>query len=169
MDAPMSFLPCILNVCWYWTRFVCLAPPRRGALPSASRDVRPCLRRKELHRNRGPGRTAVHPYMGIPAHVENASCRTYLTRCHNYGATMAGTTEKGVDILIATDLIRMAWEDRYDLAVPVTGDLVPCVKYLGGTQKGVVQARFAPSGAAIANAATAPFDLTLQKHEILRT
>ena len=75
-----------------------------------------------------------------------------------------------MDILIATDLIRMAWEDRYDLAVLVTGDsdLVPCVKYLGGTQKRVVQARFAPSGAAIANAATASFDHTPLKPEILR-
>ena len=56
-------------------RFVCLAPPRRDALPSASRDVRPCLRRRELWPEPGPGRTAVRPYMGIPTHVENTKKR----------------------------------------------------------------------------------------------
>ena len=99
------------------------------------------------------------------------SCRTYLTRCHNCGASMAGTTEKGVDILIATDLIRMAWDDSYDIAVLVSSDsdLVPCVQYLTGIKKSVVQARFAPSGAAIASVSTASIDLTPVKSEILRS
>ncbi len=30
--------------------------------------------------------------------------------------------EKGVDIMIATDMLRMAWSDTYDVAVLVTGD-----------------------------------------------
>lgn len=99
------------------------------------------------------------------------SCRTYLIRCPNCGASMAGTTEKGVDILIATDLVRMAWENSYDVAVLVSSDsdLVPCVQYLSSTSKMLIQARFAPSGAAIANAATASLDLTPIKSEILRT
>ena len=84
---------------------------------------------------------------------------------------MAGTTEKGVDILIATDLIRMAWDDSYDIAVLVSSDsdLVPCVQYLTGIKKSVVQARFAPSGAAIASVSTASIDLTPVKSEILRS
>ena len=83
---------------------------------------------------------------------------------------MAGTTEKGVDILLATDLIRMAWEDTYDIAILVTSDsdLVPCVEYLSQMSKRVIQARFAPRGAAIANACEASFDLTRSKQEILR-
>jgi uncharacterized LabA/DUF88 family protein len=30
--------------------------------------------------------------------------------------------EKGVDIMVATDLLRLAWEDRYDVAILVSGD-----------------------------------------------
>ena len=32
------------------------------------------------------------------------------------------SVEKGVDIMIATDMLRMAWSDTYDVAVLVTGD-----------------------------------------------
>ena len=32
------------------------------------------------------------------------------------------SVEKGVDIMIATDMLRMAWRDTYDVAVLVTGD-----------------------------------------------
>ena len=32
------------------------------------------------------------------------------------------TVEKGVDIMLATDLLRFAWEDLYDVAVVVSGD-----------------------------------------------
>ena len=40
------------------------------------------------------------------------------------GSKMRGdvAVEKGVDIMIATDLLRLAWEDIYDVAVLVTGD-----------------------------------------------
>ena len=34
----------------------------------------------------------------------------------------ATTIQKGVDIMIAIDLLRFAWEDRYDVAVLVSGD-----------------------------------------------
>ena len=30
--------------------------------------------------------------------------------------------EKGVDIMLATDLLRFAWDDRYDVAILVSGD-----------------------------------------------
>ena len=32
------------------------------------------------------------------------------------------TVEKGVDIMLATDLLRMAWNDHYDVAILVSGD-----------------------------------------------
>ncbi len=99
------------------------------------------------------------------------SCKYLLERCPGCGGSMAGTTEKGVDILLATDLICMAWEDAYDIAVLVTSDsdLVPCVEYLGQKPKRVIQARFAPNGAAIAGVCEASFDLTYSKQELLRT
>lgn len=98
------------------------------------------------------------------------SCKSVLARCPECGGSMAGTTEKGVDILLAIDLIRVAWEDSYDIAVLVTSDsdLVPCVEYLTQTPKRVIQARFAPNGAAIARVCEASIDLTHSKQEILR-
>ena len=44
--------------------------------------------------------------------------------------------EKGIDIMVATDLLRFAWEDMYDVAVLVSGDgdfayAVQAVKDLG--------------------------------------
>ncbi len=54
------------------------------------------------------------------------------------GAKMRGDTpvEKGVDIMVATDLLRLAWEDRYDVGILVSGDgdfayAVQAVKDLG--------------------------------------
>ena len=56
----------------------------------------------------------------------------FLTALHNTpylevrlgGSKMRGATtvQKGVDIMIATDLLRFAWDDRYDVAVLVSGD-----------------------------------------------
>ena len=67
----------ILNVCWYWTRFVCLALPRRGAQTCA----RVCAG-ENCAGTGGQGArpstcSEVRPYMGIPTHVENTSV-TYL-------------------------------------------------------------------------------------------
>ena len=56
----------------------------------------------------------------------------FLTALHNTpylevrlgGSKLRGaaTVQKGVDIMIATDLLRFAWDDRYDVAVLVSGD-----------------------------------------------
>ncbi len=56
----------------------------------------------------------------------------FLTALHNTpylevrlgGSKMRGATtvQKGVDIMIATDLLRFAWDDLYDVAVLVSGD-----------------------------------------------
>ncbi len=56
----------------------------------------------------------------------------FLIALHNtsYIETRLGTSkmrgqvavEKGVDIMVATDLLRFAWEDLYDVAVLVSGD-----------------------------------------------
>ena len=46
------------------------------------------------------------------------------------------SVEKGVDIMVATDLLKLAWEDSYDVAILVSGDgdfayAVKTVKDLG--------------------------------------
>ena len=45
---------------------------------------------------------------------------------------MRGTEEKGVDTRIATDMIKLAWVDNYDVAVLISADrdFVPVVEFL---------------------------------------
>lgn len=99
------------------------------------------------------------------------SCHNEVSRCPTCGASMAGTEEKGVDILLATDMLDLARTDAYAIAVLVTkdSDLTPCVGRLQSIPKQVVQARFAPQGAALAQACNYSLDITPMKEEILRT
>lgn len=86
------------------------------------------------------------------------------------GARMVGTVEKGVDTFIATDMIRLAWENAYEVAVLASSDrdLVPAVKFLDLKAKKVVQAGFPPQGVHLATAAWASFDVFPARHEIIR-
>lgn len=55
--------------------------------------------------------------------------------------------EKGVDVALATDLIGMAWEDAYDVAIIVSGDAdyVGAVNKVMGKGRNVEVASFAKS------------------------
>ena len=74
---------------------------------------------------------------------------------------MEGSTEKGLDVLLATDMVRMGLQDEFNLAVLATNDsdFVPAVKTLQHGLKRVVHARFAPNGAALASASDSWFNL----------
>ncbi len=70
---------------------------------------------------------------------------------------MLGKKEKGVDVLIATDMVRFAWEETYDTAILVTADsdLVPVVTFLRQKGKRVIHGIFPPRGAELATASWA--------------
>ena len=53
--------------------------------------------------------------------VCQACHRPIRTSCH-CGIPLSLTEEKGVDVVIATDMIKLAWEDAYDWAVLVSTD-----------------------------------------------
>ena len=99
------------------------------------------------------------------------SCLTEIANCPNCNSGMAGTQEKGVDTFIATDMIRLAWENAYDIAVLATSDadLVPCVQYLSQRAKKVIQAGFPPLGVQISEASWASFDVRRFNEEIRRS
>lgn len=80
------------------------------------------------------------------------------------------TVEKGVDTLIATDLIRLAWEEAYDIAVLASSDadLVPAVEFLNQKGRKVIQAGFPPVGVELATACWASFDVYDGRREIER-
>lgn len=99
-------------------------------------------------------------------------CHKVIDSCPHAGCgkRIVATTEKGVDTLIATDLIRLAWEDAYDLAVLATSDsdLVPAAEFLNLKGRKVIQAGFPPSGVDLATSCWGSFDVFADRKQIER-
>jgi uncharacterized LabA/DUF88 family protein len=98
------------------------------------------------------------------------TCHKEIQDCPHCRQAIRATQEKGVDTLIATDMIRLAWEGVYDLAVLATSDrdLVPAVEFLNLKGQKVVHAGFPPLGADLARACWASFDVYATAQEIAR-
>jgi hypothetical protein len=99
-------------------------------------------------------------------------CHRTIKNCPDLacGAELSGTIEKGVDTAIATDMIRLAWEGAYDIAVLASSDadLVPAVRFLDQKGKRIIQAGFPPLGVSLATACWASFDVFQYRDEIRR-
>lgn len=100
------------------------------------------------------------------------ACHREIESCphEDCGQRILATVEKGVDTFIATDMIRLAWENAYDMAVLASsdGDLVPAVEFLDQKAMRVVQAGFPPVGVDLATACWASFDVWPHRDEIER-
>lgn len=97
-------------------------------------------------------------------------CHREITNCPHCTEKIAATVEKGVDTLIATDMIRLAWEKAYDLAVVASSDsdLVPAVNFLNSKAYKMIQAGFPPKGVDLATSCWASFDVYRDREEIRR-
>ena len=82
------------------------------------------------------------------------SCHEEVSGCPKCQADMRGTEEKGVDTRIATDMIKLAWVDNYDVAVLLSSDrdFVPVVEFLGTRGIKTVHGAFRPQGAHLSQA-----------------
>lgn len=98
------------------------------------------------------------------------ACHKEIPTCPHCNEKIIATVEKGVDTLIATDMIRLAWEKAYDLAVCASSDsdLVPAVNFLNSKAYKVIQAGFPPKGVDLATACWASFDVYRDREEIRR-
>ncbi|MCX6638079.1 MAG: NYN domain-containing protein [Acidobacteria bacterium] len=100
------------------------------------------------------------------------ACHQPITVCPHGGCgkTIASTIEKGVDTLIATDMIRLAWEGAYDVGVlaSMDSDLMPAVEFLALRGRKIIQAGFPPKGTDLATACWASFDVFADRKEIER-
>ena len=76
---------------------------------------------------------------------------------------MRGTEEKGVDTRIVTDLISMAWDGVYDVAVLVSSDrdFIPVVRFLETRAVKVVHGAFPSYAADLSRACWARIDVPL--------
>jgi uncharacterized LabA/DUF88 family protein len=98
------------------------------------------------------------------------ACHRPIDTCPLCQKPMVATEEKGVDTLIATDMIRLAWETAYDVGVLATSDsdLVPAVQFLSLKGRKVVQAGFPPLGVELATACWASFDVAAEREALRR-
>ena len=80
------------------------------------------------------------------------SCHRPVGTCCHCGVPLSLTEEKGVDVAIATDMIKLAWEDAYDWAVLVSSDrdFIPAVEFLNAKGRKVLHAGFPPRGSDLA-------------------
>lgn len=75
-------------------------------------------------------------------------CYAEIESCPSCQSDMRGTEEKGVDTRIATDLVHLAWENAFDVAVLVSSDqdFVPAAEILQAKGIKVIHAGFPPNG-----------------------
>jgi hypothetical protein len=87
------------------------------------------------------------------------------------GLELSRTEEKGIDTAIATDMIRLAWEEAYDVAVLVSSDrdFIPAVEFLDDRGLKVVQAGFPNVGNDLARACWASYEIWPYRDELRRS
>lgn len=87
------------------------------------------------------------------------------------GLELSRTEEKGIDTAIVTDMIRLAWEGAYDVAVLVSSDrdFIPAVQFLDGRGLKVLQAGFPNTGNALAAACWGSFGIWPHRDEFRLT
>lgn len=88
-------------------------------------------------------------------------CHTSVENCPHCGSRMTGTVEKGIDTAIATNMISLAWEDAWDVAILVSSDrdFIPVVEFLTAKGRRVINAHFPPQGMHLARICWASIDL----------
>ena len=98
------------------------------------------------------------------------SCKRTISQCPFCNERISATEEKGIDTAMVTDMIRLAWEDAYDVGVVVSSDsdFVPAVELLDSRGLKIVQAGFPPLGLDLATSCWASFDVFLLRDQFRR-
>lgn len=97
-------------------------------------------------------------------------CHQPVKTCPHCGAPLRGTVEKGIDSAIVTDMISLAWENAWDLAILVSSDhdFIPPVEFLTTKGRKVINAYFPPTGVHLARICWASIDLRQLLEELKR-
>lgn len=98
------------------------------------------------------------------------TCHLEVTECPVCENSMLGTQEKGVDVNIAVEMIRHAWEGAYEVAVLVSSDsdLAPAVELLQSKGLIVIHGKLPPSGYELTTVSQGNIDLTAIRHRYRR-
>lgn len=97
-------------------------------------------------------------------------CGQEVADCPGCGRPLSRSVEKGVDTAIVTDLLSLAWEGAYDVAILVScdSDLVPGVERLQEKGLKVINATWKGRGHHLAKTCWASFDIDGTIHELKR-
>jgi uncharacterized LabA/DUF88 family protein len=96
-----------------------------------------------------------------PRRVHCRHCRTTISACPTCQHAYVSKPEKGVDAAIVTDMLSLAWQNAYDVAVLVSSDadFVPAVERVQERGLKVINAGWAGKGHELKAACWGSFDL----------
>ena len=105
-----------------------------------------------------------------PKQVHCRECGAVTTSCPTCARPYVAKPEKGVDAAIVTDLLSLAWQEAYDVAILVTSDadFVPAVQRVQERGLKVVNAGWAGKGHELKAACWAAFDVDTVTASICR-
>lgn len=94
-----------------------------------------------------------------PVHCR--SCDTEHEKCPKCGAHLGRAAEKTVDARIVTDLVGLAWEGAYDVAILVSSDkdFIPAVEHVQAKNFKVINAAWRNRGNELAKVCWASFEI----------
>jgi uncharacterized LabA/DUF88 family protein len=97
-------------------------------------------------------------------------CHAEATHCVTCGHDMRGMEEKGVDTRIVTDMMSLAWNGAYDVAVLVSADrdFIPVAEELQSRGIKVIHGKIGKAGMDLAAHCWADFDLYAERAKFQR-
>ena len=97
-------------------------------------------------------------------------CHAETTQCKACGHDMRGMEEKGVDTRIVTDMMSLAWNGAYDVAVLVSADrdFIPVAEELQSRGIKVIHGKIGKAGMDLAAHCWANFDLYAERAKFHR-
>ena len=89
------------------------------------------------------------------------TCQITIDPCPKCGNSIIRSLEKGIDTAIVTDLLSLAWEGAWDVAILLSSDrdFIPAVELLHKKGFKVLNGHFPPTGAHLAKTCWASIDL----------
>lgn len=105
-----------------------------------------------------------------PATFYCRDCESEFSNCPSCNQPLVRAREKGVDTAIVTDLLSLAWEGAFDVAILVTSDadMIPCVERVQEKGFKVINASWPGRGHHLAAACWASFDIMSVANSIVR-
>ncbi|HSN98337.1 MAG TPA: NYN domain-containing protein [Candidatus Nanopelagicales bacterium] len=94
-----------------------------------------------------------------PVHCR--ACDTEHEKCPQCGAPLGRAAEKTIDARIVTDLLGLAWEGAYDVAILVSADkdFIPAVEHVQAKNFKVINATWRARGHELAKVCWASFEM----------